>query len=110
MMIKRLSIFFILFVLVGCAAYVPPVGVGDPRLIYEQSVRISQIDLRATASLGYIRLINGWTDERKAFYNAYYVYYQAAANSIAKGDVEGFNAFMDAAENQLKLLVLDPVL
>lgn len=110
MMIKRLNIFFILFALVGCAAYIPPVGVGDPELVYEQSVRIWQIDLRATASLRFIRSINGWTDERKSYYNAYYVYYQAATNSLARGDVEGFTAFMDAAENQLKLLVLDPAL
>lgn len=109
-MIKRLNIFSILFVLVGCATYVPPVIVGDPHLVYEQSVRIWRTDLRATASVRFIRSINGWTDERKAFYNAYYVYYQAATNSLAKGDVEGFTTFMDAAENQLKLLVLDPAL
>lgn len=106
-MIKLFITFFILFVLAGCAAYDLPVGVGDPELIYKQSDRVSAIDLRATASVKYVRMIRGWTPERTAYYNAYYAYYQAATNSIAKGDVKGFNIFMDAAENQLMLLVSD---
>ncbi len=99
---KYITLIFILSML-GCAT-VPPTIVGDPQLIYDVSDRIGGVGLAALFLKSYLDSINGWDVEAKKIWIAYYAYFTAAQLSIARGDSEGFEANLKAAQEQLKIL------
>ena len=100
---KFITLIFILSMLIGCGVPSSSI-VGDPQLIYGASSRIGGLALAATFLRGYLDSVNGWTTEHKRIWIVYYAYYTTAQTNIARGDVEGFDANMKAAEEQLKIL------
>ena len=100
---KFITLIFILSMLIGCGVPSSSI-VGDPQLIYDASARMGGIGLTAIFLKGYLDSVNGWTTEHKRIWIVYYSYYLAAQVNIARGDVEGFDANMKAAEEQLKIL------